>query len=211
MDEDLILQSVLKVLKEMENCKDKVIGEKKVKVGVSARHLHLSQGDLELLFGKGFKLTVKKELMAGEYASESTVTLIGKNMRILEKVRVLGPVRDKTQVELSKTDCVSLGLRGTIKLSGDLDEAEEIQIIGPEGGIKRAAAIVSKRHIHITPELKRDLGIGDRVDVKVEGERGGVLANVAVRAKAGYEFTLHLDTDEANGLGIKCGEYLEII
>lgn len=211
MNEELILQSVLKVLKEMNDGKESAGIEKKVKVGVSARHLHLSQEDLELLFGEGFKLKVKKELMAGEFASESTVTLAGKNMRTLEKVRVLGPTRDRTQVELAKTDCIGLGLKGIVRLSGDLDGAEEVVIIGPAGAIKRKAAIISQRHIHITPEIKAELGIGAAVDVKVPGERGGVLSNVVVRAKAGYEYSLHLDTDEANGLGINCGDYLEII
>lgn len=210
MNEDLILNSIMKVLKEMESNEHKTNRAKEVKVGVSARHIHLSQKDLEILFGEGFKLTVKKELMAGEFASESCITLVGKNMRVIEKVRVLGPAREKTQVEISKSDCINLGLQGKVKLSGDLEGAEKIMIVGPEGAVTREAAIISKRHIHISPEIKKELNIGDTVGIKVHGERGGILSNVVVRSKKGYEFMLHIDTDEANGLGIKCGQYLEI-
>ncbi len=185
----------------------------KVKVGVSARHVHLSYGDLLILFGEGYDLTKRNDLsQPGQYACNEQVTISGTKGKI-ERVRILGPVRSKTQVEISKTDSFKLGINPPVRNSGNLDGACEVLIEGPKGSIKRNAAIIAARHIHMTPEDadKFEVKDNDFVMLKCDGEKGGILNNVYIRVSRYFSLEAHLDTDDANAFLINCGDELEVI
>lgn len=187
---------------------------RKIPIGVSARHLHITQEHLEILFGKGATLTPKKELIGGEFAAEERVTLVGTNLRVIENVRILGPVRDYTQVELSKTDARSLGINPPIRESGNLEGSAPICIVGPKGAVYLdEGCIIAKRHIHMNEEDAKFYGLknNDIVSVEVEGERASILHHVQIKVSPQYELQMHVDTDEANGLGASCGSFATII
>ncbi|KJS20122.1 MAG: hypothetical protein VR72_15855 [Clostridiaceae bacterium BRH_c20a] len=175
-----------------------------IPIGVSNRHIHISSQDLEVLFGAGYKLTPFKELQPGQFAAQETVSLHGPN-GCLNKVRVLGPVRSETQVEISKTDGFKLGINPPVRDSGDLDNTAGIIIIGPEGCLKlNEGVIIAARHIHFHTADAEKLGIkdGKRLAVKIEGERGLLLDNVLARVSSEYQLEMHIDTDEANAAGV---------
>ena len=181
-----------------------------IPVEVSARHAHLSQGDLEKLFGSGYKLKKARQLgQPSDFAAEETVGL-KVNSHILENVRVVGPVREKTQVEISKTDAISMGVNPPIKLSGDLENSSPAAVIGPKGVVELAEGlIVAKRHIHCATDQAAKLGLknGDIVSVEIKSERHVIFEDVPVRIRDDYKLCLHLDTDEGNAAGInKTGE-----
>jgi putative phosphotransacetylase len=165
-------------------------GDRQIPIGISARHMHITQADLETLFGKGYHLTKLRDLnQPGEFAANETLTLVGPNRRIFEKVRILGPVRDHTQVELSYSDGISaplvlIGPKGVLQL--------------PEGGIR------AMRHLHINPQDAERLGVkqGQKVRIKTLGKMSVILNNVVVRIKDGLKLEMHVDTDEANAAGI---------
>lgn len=184
------------------------IMEKIIPVGVSARHVHLSKEDLETLFGAGYELTVRKDLsQPGQFASEETVEVVGPK-RSFPKVRILGPVRSKTQVELSLTDCFSIGVKAPIRESGDIAGSGSVKLIGPKGEVTiPEGVIVAARHIHMVPEEAEKFGLKDKqkVSVKTEGERGLIFNNVVVRVREDFALELHLDTDEANAAGLSNG------
>ncbi|MCT4543449.1 MAG: phosphate propanoyltransferase [Vallitalea sp.] len=197
-----------KVLEQVKNTKGGI------PVGVSARHVHLSKEDLNKLFGEGYELTPIKELMGGQYAAKETVTIVGTKLRPIENVRVLGPIRPRTQVEVSKTDAVRLGLNPPVRESGKLDGSAPITIVGPKGAISLDnGCIVAMRHIHMSPEDAINYGVKDKqiVKVRVSSDRGGMLTNVLVRVHESYTLQMHIDTDEANALSIKCNDSVEII
>ncbi|HBV88917.1 MAG TPA: cobalamin adenosyltransferase [Desulfosporosinus sp.] len=175
--------------------------EKKVPIGTSNRHLHLSQNDLKTLFGEGHELTPQKALsQPGQFAATETVTLVGPKGQI-ENVRVLGPVRKSTQAELSVTDCFKLGIKPVIRDSGQHEGTPGLQIIGPQGSVAiEAGVMVASRHIHLhTNDAKEwSLKEGDRVRVKLQGQRPMVLEDVLIRVSDQYQKELHLDLDEAN-------------
>lgn len=185
-----------------------------VPVAVSNRHVHLSARDLELLFGKGYKLTKKRDLIQpGQYASEELVTLQGPKGSI-QRIRVLGPVRAETQVEISMTDTYKVGIKGVIRMSGDLNGTPGCKLIGPAGEVTLSkGVIVSARHLHMSADEAAMFGLktGDVVSVKKGGERSLVMGNVIVRAGEGHSLEMHIDTDEANAAGMTCGELLELI
>lgn len=184
----------------------------KVSVGVSARHIHLSKEDLEILFGKNYELTKKGDLtQKGQYASEEKVTLKGPKGE-LQNVRILGPVRKTTQVELAKTDAYKLGIEAPVRLSGDLKDAGEIIIAGPKGEIKRNAAIIAARHLHANynDAIKYGFSEKDVASLIVGGSRGGVLDNIMIRINDNFSFEVHLDTDEANAFLINNGDSFEL-
>lgn len=186
----------------------------KVSIGVSNRHVHLTLEHLRLLFGDDFKLEVKNNLnQPGQFASTSTVTLKTKKGTI-ENVRVLGPVRNYTQVEISKTDSYKLGLNPPVRNSGDLLSSESITIIGPKGEVSiKEGCIIATRHIHLTKKQMDmyNLSGKDKVDVKLYGEKGGVISNVYLKVSEEAFFELHLDTDDANAHLIKNGDIGEIL
>lgn len=181
-----------------------------VPVGISNKHLHLNKEDLETLFGVGHELHPSKELkQPGQYAAEEKVDLVGPK-GMLKGVRVLGPVRAETQVELSLTDARTLGVSVCVKESGKLDNTPGLKLIGPAGEteIKRGA-IAALRHIHLSTEQAIEAGVVDKqmVSVSVPGERGLVFNNVLIRAGDAYEREMHVDTDEANAAGlVNCAE-----
>ncbi len=185
----------------------------KVNIGVSARHVHVTKEDVKELFGEGYELTKKVDLsQPGQFACEEQVTLKGPK-GIFERVRILGPERSKTQVEVSKTDTFKLGINPPVRNSGDLDDAVEITIIGPKGEITRNAAIIAARHLHIDPitASKLNLTNDDFVKVRVGGEKPGLLEHVYVRVSDKFVYEVHLDTDDANAFLIKQGDEAELI
>ncbi|MGQ9599714.1 MAG: acetate/propionate family kinase [Anaerolineae bacterium] len=187
-----------------------------IPVGVSAHHVHLSQADVERLFGPGYQLTPKVPLsQPGQFAAEEQVRLIGPQ-GVVERVRILGPARGMTQIEISRTEGYQLGINAPIRMSGDLDGTPGLIVEGPAGQIElKRGAIYAQRHIHMTPADARRFGLqnGDVVRVRVEGDRELVFGDVAVRVSPKFKLELHLDTDEANAAGISTGDvaYLESI
>ena len=185
-----------------------------VKVGISNKHLHLSQEHLEILFGKGAALTVKKELgQPGQFAAEECVEIIGPK-RSLGSVRVLGPVRKETQVELALTDARGIGIKAPIRESGKLEGTPGCKLVGPCGEIELDHGVIAAlRHVHLNPEQAKEAGVVDKeiVMVKVEGERGLVFDNVLVRSGEAHEAELHFDTDEGNAAGLANDVICEII
>ncbi len=182
----------------------------KIPVEVSARHCHLSKGDLEKLFGINYELEKLKQLFQpSDFACKETVDIQIGDKKI-EKVRIVGPTREQTQVEVSVTDIVDSGVLPPIKLSGDLMGTASVVLLGPKGAISlNEGLIVALRHIHCaTDEAKKlRLKTGDIVSVKIEGERQIIFGKVIVRVRDDYKLCLHLDTDEGNAAGInKIGE-----
>ena len=175
---------------------------KEIIVETSARHIHLSQADLEVLFGKGAELTVKKELsQPGQYACVERVTIVGPKKE-LAGVSILGPVRPNTQVEISLTDARSIGVAAPIRESGDTKGSAGCKIVGPCGEVEISeGVIVAKRHLHITPEDAEKFGVCDKQTIKVKitsDQRTSILDDVVVRVSDKFATAMHIDTDESN-------------
>jgi putative phosphotransacetylase len=185
-----------------------------IPVGVSARHVHLSAEDVAELFGPGYSLTPRKPLQPGQYAAEETVSLVGPK-GALTKVRVLGPPRGQTQVEVSRTDCLTLGIPPAVRASGDIAGTPGVTIVGPKGArFLQEGAIVALRHIHITPAEAGVWGLkdGGMVEVAVRGgDRALTFGRVLVRVSAAAQLELHIDTDEANAAGLASGDRVELL
>ncbi len=179
--------------------------EIKIPIEVSARHVHLTVEHLNILFGKGHKLKKFRDLsMPGQFAAEEEVALVGPHGRI-DKVRLIGPCRDHTQVEISKTDARILGIDPPVRESSNVTESAPIKVVGPQGEVELSeGAIIAQRHLHLDPQTARqfELKTGDIVNVRIEGERGLVFHNVFVRVSVYYSVAMHVDTDEANAAGI---------
>lgn len=186
----------------------------KIPVEISARHVHLSQEHLEELFGKNYKLKKQRKLSQPRtFASEETVILINKDKEI-KNVRILGPSRKETQVELSKTDCIELGIDAPIRLSGDHKNTQGIKIKGPKGIIDlNQGVIIAQRHLHLSPEQAKELNLKEHqlVSIKILGERSVTFHNVIVRVDENYDCSFHLDTDEGNAAGINNGTFGEMV
>ena len=185
-----------------------------VPVGVSNRHIHLSQKDVETLFGPGHQLTKKKELMGGQYACEECCTIVGLKLRAIENVRVLGPARKATQVEISYTDARKLGINVPVRESGDIAGSAPIAIVGPKGAVYcKEGCIVAARHIHMAPADAARAGVndGDYVSVKMDNERGTTFDQVKIRVDESFTLEMHIDTDEANASDIKSGDKVAIV
>lgn len=206
-DTDTIAKAVKSVLENLNT-------DGQIKVGVSQRHIHLSQEDLETLFGKGYELTVKKYLMGREFASNEVVTLVGPSLKSIENVRVLGPVRKNTQVEISRTDTFVLKVSPPVRPSGNIEGSEKIVIVGPKGTVYlKEGVIIANRHIHLTPEYAAMNGIKDNdyVDVEIEGIKPTRFYDVQVRVRDDFNVEMHIDTDDANAAGLKNGAKVTII
>ena len=179
-----------------------------VPIGVSARHIHLTQEHVEALFGKGYQLTKKKDLMGGQFAANEQVTIVGEKLRAIENVRVLGPVRKQSQVEISKTDTFKLGVKAPVRESGNVAGSAPIAVVGPKGTIYlKEGCIVAKRHIHMSPKdaTQTNLKDGDIVSVVVDNERGTTFNHVQIRVDKSFTLEMHIDADEANAAGIGAG------
>ncbi len=189
--------------------------EKKVLVEVSARHCHLSQEHLEILFGRGYELTVKKMLsQPGQYAANERVTVVGPKKE-LARVSILGPVRNATQVEISLTDARSIGITAPIRESGNISGSAPCTLVGPKGQITiPEGVIVAKRHIHLTPEAADNFGVKDKqiVNVKItNNDRSTILGDVVIRARSDFANAMHIDTDEGNAAAVSGEVYGEIL
>ncbi len=179
--------------------------KKEVLVEISARHVHVTEKDLEILFGAGHKLTPKKDLsQPGQFACEEKVTVVGPKGQL--KASILGPCRSATQVELSLTDARSLGVTAPIRESGDVAGSGACRLVGPAGEIELAEGVIAaKRHIHMTPADAEKYGITDKqiVSVKIPTDgRSLVFGDVVARVSSSYALAMHIDTDEANAASV---------
>jgi len=185
-----------------------------IPVGVSNRHIHLSRGDLKTLFGPMAQLKKMKDLsQPGQFACEEKVILAGPK-GVIENVRVLGPERRQTQVELSPGDCVKLGIKAPVRDSGDLQASAPITLIGPAGVVILSnGAIVATRHIHMhtTDAVRYGKKNGDRVSVKTAGARSLVFNEVLVRVSGDFAMEMHVDLDEANAAGLRTGDTVDLV
>ena len=209
LDEKLI-SSITKSVMDILN-KDADTG---IKVGVSARHVHLSQQDLETLFGRGHQLTVKKYLMGDQFAAEECVTLVSPSLRTIEGVRVLGPVRKESQVEISRTDTFKLKVSPPVRPSGELKGSAPMALVGPKGSVfLNECTIIANRHIHMTPADAQKYGIKDNdiVDVEIQNSKPTKFYNVQVRVREDFNTEMHIDTDDANACAIKTGDSVKIL
>ena len=198
----MITRMVVEAINKGENAQHGFM----VPVGVSARHVHLTQEHVEVLFGPGYQLTKKKDLMGGQFASNEQVTLVGLKLRAIENVRILGPVRKASQVEVSATDALKLGIKAPIRESGDIAGSAPIALVGPKGALYlKEGCIVAMRHIHMSP---RD---GDVVSVKADNERGTIFNHVKIRVDDSFTLEMHIDTDEANASKIAQGDTVTIL
>ena len=211
---DSQVELITRMVMEALNQKNESKGGYLVPVGVSARHVHLTQENVEILFGKGYKKKKKKELMGGQFASNELVTIVGLKLRAIENVRILGPARGRSQVEISATDAVKLGVKAPIRESGDVAGSAPIALVGPKGALYLTeGCIVAKRHIHMAPKDAIAAGVsdGDMVSVKAENERGTVFHEVKIRVDESFTLEMHIDTDEANAAKIATGDSVRVI
>jgi len=187
---------------------------KPIPVGVSSRHLHLTREHLNILFGPGYELKRDFNLtQLGQYAAKEKVTLIGPKGS-LEGVRILGPMRDQTQIEISKTDAYRLGLDPPVRDSGILGGSPGITIVGPVGRETiKEGVILALRHVHMNPQDAKEFGVVDKEIVKIEvkGDRALIFDEVIVRVSDKYVLDFHVDTDEANAAGLKTGDSVWLI
>jgi len=191
-----------------------IMKQNKVSVGLSNRHLHVTREHLDILFGPGHQLTEYKVLsQPGQYACEEKVDIVGPK-RTIKGVRILGPVRKETQVELSVSDGYALGINPPVRDSGDLEGTPGVKLVGPKGEVDiEYGVIVAARHIHMHPDDAKTFGVEDfqRVKVKVEGMRGLIFENVLIRVSPSYALDMHIDVEEGNAAGIGNGAMVEVI
>lgn len=174
----------------------------KCKIEISARHIHLTKEDCITLFGNDLLVFVKKLSQGEDFAAKESVKLIGPKNSLTE-VRVIGPFRDQSQVEISHTDARFLGIKASLKMSGDLPGAT-IKVVGPKGNIKKDIAIMAKRHLHVSTKTANELKLNhrDNASIKIGGDRALTFNEVVVRVKEDFDLCVHLDTDEANAAGL---------
>jgi putative phosphotransacetylase len=187
-----------------------------VPVGISNRHIHLSAAHVEALFGKGYELQPMKDLsQPGQYACKEQLTIVGPSMRAIEKVRVLGPVRKDTQVEISRTDAYTLKVKAPVRESGKIEGSAGVTIIGPKGVVTiDKGCIIANRHIHMSLEDGEKFDVKDNEYVNVEvdgGERRTKWYDVQVRVHKDFRLEMHVDTDDANAVGIGNGSKVRIV
>lgn len=200
------------VLKALEN---NSANEGEIPVGISNRHIHLSKEHVEILFGAGYELTPFKDLsQPGQYACKEQLTIVGPSLRPIEKVRVLGPVRPASQVEISRTDAYQLKVAPPVRESGKITGSAPITIIGPKGVVTlKEGCIIANRHIHMSIEEGEKFGVRDNeyVDIDAFGERKTRFFDVQVRVHKDFRLEMHLDTDDANAAGLKNGSKVSIV
>lgn len=206
----LVTERVVAELAARSNSSDYVIP-----IGVSVRHVHITQADLEILYGAGAVLTKLKDLyQEGEFASKETVTLVGPKMRALSDVRILGPFRKKTQVEVSRTDAILLGIDPPVRPSGDHSGSSGLTLVGPKGSIHLDnGVILANRHIHMSLRDAERFGVKDNdiVKVHIPGDKALTFEGVQVRVAPNFKLEMHLDTDDANSAGARCGVKAKIV
>ena len=192
-----------------------MLSEGNVPVGISNRHIHLTREHVEVLFGKGYELTKLKELsQPGQFACKEQLTVVGPSMRAIEGVRVLGPERKRSQVEISRTDSYVLKVKPPVRESGDLDGSAPITIIGPKGIVTLSeGCIIANRHIHMSPDEAAMFGVKDcdYVTIQADGTRRTRWYDVQVRVHKDFRLEMHVDTDDANSAGIKNGSTVTVV
>ena len=190
-------------------------GERKIVCSISVKHVHLCREHLDILYGKGYEPTILKELyQPNNYAYKETVTLVGPKLNAIQNVRILGPLREKSQVELAKTDCIILGIDAPVRPSGKLEGSSPIVLIGPKGAVYLPEGVIrANRHIHLSAEDAQYYGIkdNDEVDVRVPGPKGLTFNNVQVRVSKDFKSEMHIDTDDGNAADIVNGSLVEIV
>lgn len=186
-----------------------------VPIGVSNRHIHLTQEHVDILFGPGYQLTPLKDLsQPGQFACKETLTLLGPSMRAIEGVRVLGPLRKQSQVEISVTDSYILKVKPPVRESGKLSGSAPVTIVGPKGIVTlKEGCIIANRHIHMSPADGEHFGVkdGDYVNVDVVGTKHTVWFDVQIRVSDKFRLEMHVDTDDANAAGIGNGSRVTVI
>jgi len=211
-DTNLVAEIVSRVMAEVNGGANDA---NTVPVGVSNRHIHLTQEHVETLFGKGYELTPCKDLsQPGQYACKELLTIVGPSLRPIEKVRVLGPVRKASQVEISRTDSFVLKVKPPVRESGDIKGSAPITIIGPKGIVTLdEGCIIANRHIHMSTDEGVAFGLkdGDYVNVEANGERKTLFYDVQVRVHKDFRLEMHIDTDDANAAGIGNGAKVKIV
>lgn len=222
VDNDLIDQIVQRVVSRMREPSAEVKpsagsedGRRLTPVNVSVRHLHLCREHLDVLYGKGFELEPRNKLyQPGEFAANQTVTLVGPRMRCLGDVRILGPLRKATQVEVSRTDAIYLGIDPPVRPSGNHEGSERLILVGPVGVVHlERGVILANRHIHLSTESAEKWGLHDNqiVKVRIKTAKKTVFEDVQVRVNKAFLNDMHLDTDDGNAAGLRGGEQAEII
>ncbi|MDN4526631.1 phosphate propanoyltransferase [Fictibacillus fluitans] len=205
MNEETVRSIVAQVIEKFQNIN---MSEKQVPIAVSARHVHLSKEHMQILFGKDYELTKKADLsQPGQYAANETLTIAGRKGSI-ERVRVLGPVRSSTQIEISQTDAVKMGYEPPVRQSGEILNSSPCVIFGPKGSLHiEEGLIIAQRHIHMNPEDANLYGVsdGDLVTISVKSERPIQFDQVLIRVSDRYKLEMHIDTDEANAAAIHTG------
>lgn len=186
----------------------------KVTVGISNRHVHLTKEHLEILFGENYELQVLRPVnQPGQFASIEKVSIETSKSKI-EEVRILGPIRPYTQVEISKTDAIKLGINPPVRDSGDIKGSEPITIIGPKGKVEiKEGCILATRHIHMTPEQRKQFGLEgiSKVGIKILGEKGGIMKEVHIKSADASYYEMHIDTDDANAFLLNNHDEVEIL
>ncbi|MEQ2466051.1 phosphate propanoyltransferase [Niallia sp. JL1B1071] len=216
MKEEISQQQLAQVVEELLNRISEPNKETEylIPVGVSNRHIHLCQEDIHQLFGREYKLNLLKELkQPGQYAAKETVTIVG-TKGVIENVRVLGPARGKSQVEISKTDAFKLGVKAPVNESGDLTNAASVCVVGPKGIVHlHQNVIIAKRHLHMSPADAVKFSVADKqkVAIKACGDRETIYLNTVVRVREDFVLECHLDMDEANAAGLSNHSFVEII
>jgi putative phosphotransacetylase len=210
-----IAEMVKRALLEMNTAESVAKEQGGIPIGVSNRHIHLSKNDLETLFGEGYELTPMKDLsQPGQYACKEVLTIIGPSMRPIENVRVLGPVRKASQVEISATDSYVLKVKPPVRESGNIKGSAPIRIVGPKGIVELPeGCIIANRHIHMSPSDAEAFGVadGDCVDIDVNGKRRTRWFDVQVRVHKDFRLEMHVDTDDANAAGIGNGFIVNVV
>jgi len=214
MQESLVQKIVEEVLQQVLKNQSSPPHDGKIPIGVSARHVHLAQAEVEQLFGENYQLTPKFELsQPGQFAAEETIVVAGPKGSI-ERVRILGPARSLSQVEVSWTDAMKLGLKPPLRISGDIQGSSPVTLIGPKGSVVlNEGLIIAQAHIHMSPADSAKFNVidGQSVQIKVEGIRPIILSNVVIRVSERYRLEMHIDTDEANAGLIQQGTLAEIV
>ena len=190
------------VSRVIENVRGGDSGEGEIPVGISNRHIHLSREHVEILFGKGYQLTNKKDLsQPGQFACAEKLVIVGPKGTL--KASILGPTRNASQVEISLTDARAIGVTAPIRESGDIAGSGACKLVNPDNGAElelTEGVIAAKRHIHLTPEAAAEMGVSDKeiVSVEIKSERSAILGDVVVRVSEKFAPAMHIDTDEAN-------------
>ncbi len=210
-----IVTQIVSDMSAMDSAATPVPQDLPIPIGISNRHIHLTREHLDILFGEGYELTPIKDLsQPGQYACKEQLTLVGPSMRPIEGVRVLGPLRKQSQVEISVTDSYVLKVKPPVRESGDLAGSAPITIIGPKGIVTlKEGCIIANRHIHMSPEDAAKFGVrdGDYINVNAfSGTKKTTWYDVQIRVSEKFRLEMHVDTDDANAAGLKNGSTVTV-